>query len=72
MPGHQLKPVKSSNIEAIGHDGASLIVKFKSGGTYHYHDVPPEHHDAMLAADSPGGYFHAHVKGKFKHTKMGE
>ena len=30
-----LSPVKSGQIESIGHEGNTLAVKFRSGGVYH-------------------------------------
>jgi KTSC domain len=74
-----MTPVKSSNIHAIGYDEGArrLSVQFKRGAeggdTYHYHDVPPDAHAALMAAqpptDSHGKHFAANIKGKFKHTK---
>lgn len=67
----KMVPVKSSNIEAIGHDPKAneLHVKFKDGGHYIYADAAADHHNSMLNAESVGSYFHAHIKGKFKHRK---
>lgn len=65
-------PVRSSNIEAIGHDAAAheLHVKFKGGGTYVYAGVHRDIYHAMLESDSPGG-FHGHrIKDVFKHRKL--
>jgi KTSC domain len=55
-----MQPVKSSNIEAIGHDPASatLRVKFHSGHTYDYPNVTAAEHREFLAASSPGSHFH--------------
>ncbi len=62
----------SSNIEAVGHEGGKLIVRFKGGGTYEYADVPAHVHDKMMAAESTGKFFHEHVKGKFTHKRQDE
>jgi hypothetical protein len=61
-----MKTVKSSNIRAVGYDPEIkvLAVEFSSGGVYHYPDIEPHHHEAMIGADSVGGYFHKHIKGK--------
>jgi hypothetical protein len=67
-----MKPVNSSNIQAIGYDPASkrLGVAFHGSGTYHHDEVPPELHEQLMAAtDSHGKFYHANIKGKFKHTK---
>lgn len=63
--------VKSSNVDKVGYDEATktLGVVFKNGGAYHYADVPKSVYDALLAADSVGAYIHAHVKGRFSHSK---
>lgn len=70
----QLNPVQSSNIEAIGYDAptSTLGVKFKSGGIYHYHGVPPHVHAALIAAPSIGGHFAQHINRKFQYTKRKE
>ena len=68
-----LTPVKSSNIEAVGYEPGTrtLIVKFKNGGTYHYSECLPEHYEGLIGAESPGGFLHKNIKGKFKHSKSG-
>jgi hypothetical protein len=64
------QPVQSSNIKSIGHDGdKTLSVEFKNGGVYHYHDVTPAQHAALVGADSVGGHFHSNIKGG-SYTKM--
>lgn len=67
-----LKPVKSSNIKAIGHDGADLHVEFANGGRYSYAGVPGELHQRLMQTDSPGKFLRAHVVGKFPHQKIEE
>lgn len=60
-----LKPVISSNIQAVGYDPESqtLHVQFKGGSTYAFAGVPPEHHSGLLDAESAGQYFHKHIRG---------
>lgn len=65
-----LSPIKSSQIESIGHDGNTLAVKFKHGGTYHYHDVSAEQFAAMKKSESIGSYLHKNIKPKHKFTKL--
>jgi len=67
----ELKPVEnSSNIKAMHHQDDKLFVQFASGGAvYQYDGVPADLHQEMLGAKSPGGVFHAKIKGKFQHTK---
>ena len=59
-----LSAVKSSQIEAIGHEGTTLAVKFKNGNVYHYANVSADQFNAFKSADSIGSHF-----GKvFKHN----
>jgi len=57
-------PVKSSNLKSVGYDKATrtLQVEFHSGQVRDYKHVPSEHHAGLLAAKSPGAYFHTHIK----------
>lgn len=64
-----MKPVKSSNISHIGHRDGALVVRFHSGDEWEYPGVPAETHAAMLASESVGKFFHAHIKGKFDGKK---
>lgn len=61
-----MRPVTSSNVEAVGYDPASktMHVRFKGGGTYAHRDVGPAEHRALVTAKSPGKHYHAHFKGK--------
>ena len=65
-------PCESSQVKAHGYDAATrtLAVEYKSGGTYHYSDVPPATYDAMKAAESVGKFIGASIKGAHKFTKI--
>lgn len=64
------KPVKSSNVASIGHDGKdTLEVEFKGGGVYTYHGVDADAHQALMGAKSIGSHLHKNIKGQYKHTK---
>lgn len=67
-----MERVKSSNIDAIGHDARSneLHVRFTSGATYVYQDVHRLYYQKMLEAPSAGSYHADHIKGVFKHRKL--
>jgi len=67
----ETKPVKSSNIEAVGYDAKErrLKVVFKSGGAWHYDRVPEETYQALMAAESVGKYFRQSVQGQFKGSR---
>ena len=62
--------VKSTQIESIGHAGDTLAVKFRSGGTYHYHDVSAAQFAEFQKAESLGQHLHKHIKPKHKFTKL--
>jgi hypothetical protein len=63
-----MKPVKSSNIKAIGYDPAKgrLQVEFLHGGVYQYEGVPQEAYDGLLKAKSIGSHFFKHIRSAFK------
>ena len=46
-----------------------MEVRFKSGGTYTYAEVPKHVYDGFMSADSHGSFLAAHVKGKYSHAK---
>jgi hypothetical protein len=61
-------PVDSSVIALIAYDedNAILEVRFRNGRTYRYFRVPPEEHEALLAAESVGRYFNEVIKPKYR------
>ncbi len=63
----EMKPVKSSNIAAIGYDAPSktMHVQFSSGASYAYDGVEPDIHAAFAGADSVGSHFAKHIRPKF-------
>ena len=66
----KLHSVSSSQIESIGHEGNTLAVKFRSGGTYHYHGVSASQFAELQKAESLGSHLHKHIKPKHKFTKL--
>lgn len=64
--------VKSKNIDRLVYDGENqtLMVDFKSGGSYLYFDVPPCHFVVMLEAESVGAYFARNIKNVYQHEKV--
>jgi hypothetical protein len=58
-------PIKSSALRSIGYDEASgtLDVEMANGVVYRYTDTKPETFHAMMAADSPGRFYHQYLKG---------
>lgn len=63
---------KSSNVDGAHYDAASrtLTVKYKSGGSYTYADVPAHHWNELQKAESVGKYLHAHIKSAYKGSKV--
>lgn len=59
-----MQRVESSQIDAIGYDPETktLAVTFSNMATYHYFDVPPEAHAALIGAESIGSHFYRHFK----------
>lgn len=71
----QLNPVKSSQIAAVGYDADKevLAIRFNGGlKVYHYEGVSQKDFDKFNGAESIGKHFHAHIRGKFKHTLQPE
>src|SRR4030095_9787270 len=69
----KLVPVESSMIQAVGYDPETRILEvvFNSGQTYCYEDVPPEVHQALMAADSKGQYMRAAIIGVYPDYRHG-
>jgi hypothetical protein len=66
-----LTPVRSSNIEAVGHDGRDLTVRFKGGSTYRYVGVPRSTHAALMRAESKGSFLARTIVPNHKAEKIG-
>lgn len=69
MERHQ---VDSSVILAVGYDdGASILeVVFRTGRTYRYFRVPPSAYDALLKANSIGGYFNRKIRPRYRGVEV--
>lgn len=67
----KIHQVKSSAISAIGYNrkNRELAVKFNSGHTYMYANVPKGIFTKMRKAESVGKFFHEHVFGRFDALK---
>ena len=63
--------VDSEAIREIDYDAptATLFVRFADGDWYRYSDVGAETHQAFLAADSHGRFFHDHIRDRYKYRK---
>jgi hypothetical protein len=64
-----VNPVTSSQIAAVGYDATTrqLVIRFHSTGrkqerVYSYDSVPSEPATGLIIAESPGSYFHRHIR----------
>jgi hypothetical protein len=57
-------PVSSSCIAEVGYDpiDSTLAIRFHGGREYRYAGIPPQTHEALLAAASIGSYFNAEIR----------
>jgi hypothetical protein len=64
--------VESSNLVAIGYDASTstLGVEFKSGGTWHYYNVPEYIWSNFQYAPSKGKYFHQNIRGQYTEQRV--
>ncbi|MCF7838819.1 MAG: KTSC domain-containing protein [Candidatus Marinimicrobia bacterium] len=60
-------PVESSVLDGAKYDAAEqrMTLRFKSGSEYVYDQVPAAVYQSLIAAESPGAYYNAHIKGQF-------
>jgi hypothetical protein len=68
--------VQSACLEAVAYDGTAHVLqaKFRSDGrVMAYENVPQDVYDALIFADSIGGYFHDHIESAYPaHEIAGE
>lgn len=64
--------VESSNIAAVGYDKEQQIleIEFNSKAVYQYFDVDSNVFDELMAAESHGRYFNAHIKHVYSYKKV--
>lgn len=67
-------PVVSSVLAAAAYDEdkRQLYLRFHSGRVYRYFAFPRYQYDELLAAESHGKYFGAHIRGKFRDEEVRE
>jgi hypothetical protein len=65
-------PVVSSDLASVGYDAKSKIleIEFHSGGLYRYFEVPKDVFDQLLAAESKGRFFAAHIREHFRFERI--
>jgi len=64
--------VESSVMDAVKYDAdrRALTIRFDSGETYLYTNVPPAIAEALLAAPSKGRFFHEEIKPVFPGRRL--
>jgi hypothetical protein len=62
---NQMTYDESSVFSFIDYRDTVLILVFKSGGEYHYYDVPKSIYEDLLSAPSKGRYYHEHIKDQY-------
>lgn len=62
---NQWHPVASSNVSAFRYDKntRALDIRFHGNREYRYFNIPAEMAEGLATASSPGGWFHANLKG---------
>ncbi|WP_391563893.1 KTSC domain-containing protein [Paenibacillus cremeus] len=65
-------PVSSVNIHSIGYDRTlyKLYIRFHTGATYIYLEVPSHVHAELMNAGSKGGYYADFIKERYRLCTM--
>jgi hypothetical protein len=69
----KLQQVESDNLAAIGYDPETqtLRIRFQSGSSYDYHDVPEHVHGALMKSESKNQFFQQEIVGKmYRYEKV--
>jgi uncharacterized protein YqiB (DUF1249 family) len=61
--------VESSVIESAGYSMV-LEIEFENGRIYQYYDVPVSVYLELMAAESKGKYFNAHIRNEYKYQEI--
>lgn len=65
--------VSSSNVEAIGYDSSSQLLRiwYLNGSVYDYLNVPQMEFEGLQNAPSVGSYLSRSIKGSYNYQKVG-
>lgn len=71
MTKHSKDLPHSSSIQKCEYDEATkdMHITFAAGGRHCFKDVDKEHYDGICAHESPGKYFHMHIRKKHQSVK---
>jgi hypothetical protein len=65
--------IESKLLSAFAYDAerCMLYVRFRdTRDVYRYFEFPPEHYTRLVAAESRGRYFLAHIRNQFRYERM--
>lgn len=62
--------LQSSNLDRVGWSDRVLYIRFRSGASYRYEDVPYWIYDALVKAESHGQFFHRCIRNQFLHQRL--
>lgn len=67
-----IEHVSSTAIDAIAYDEQRLLlrIRFKSGRTYSYENVPVDVYEELLSAESQGAYFNRNIRDAFEYREV--
>lgn len=68
-----MKPVSSSNIQAVGYDESTetLRIQFTNGSIYEYRNVPIVVCNDFMQASSLGAYLNRNIRNNYPYEKIG-
>lgn len=69
---YEMKPVSSSNIEALGYDkeNQTVYVRFLNGTLYVYKGVSEHEFEGLFNAPSIGSYLHRNFKNVYPYERV--
>jgi uncharacterized protein YuzE len=72
LRGGEMPRVDSSVMTRVEYDDSTheLDIKFSSGKTYRYFEVPAEVYASLLDAESKGEFFNEHIKDVYQYAEV--
>lgn len=69
----EMKPVASSNIQAVGYDESTetMRVQFTNGSIYEYRNVPSIVYNDFMQSGSLGAYLNRNIRNSYPYEKIG-
>lgn len=63
--------VESTALEDVAYgQRPTLTIRFRNGRTYEYYGVPEQLYTGLIAADSKGRFFNAHIRNRFPYQQI--